>query len=62
VRYHIARGANPSVGLWQTPQSLAHLITAIMLAITVIGIPFAWAHLKLAWLTLWPICEMIVPA
>ena len=26
--------------------ALAHLITAIMLAITIIGIPFAWAHLK----------------
>src|SRR6185369_5889337 len=28
--------------------ALGHLITAIMLAITLIGIPFAWAHLKLA--------------
>ena len=40
---------------------LAHLITAIMLAITIIGIPFAWAHLKLAGIALWPIGKMIVP-
>jgi uncharacterized membrane protein YccF (DUF307 family) len=42
--------------------ALAHLITALALAITVIGIPFAWAHLKLAGLALWPIGKMIVPA
>src|SRR5262249_49441102 len=28
--------------------ALGHLITAFLLAITIIGIPFAWAHLKLA--------------
>ena len=28
--------------------ALGHLIIAIGLAITIIGIPFAWAHLKLA--------------
>jgi uncharacterized membrane protein YccF (DUF307 family) len=42
--------------------ALAHLITAIALALTIIGIPFAWAHLKLAGLALWPIGKMIVPA
>jgi uncharacterized membrane protein YccF (DUF307 family) len=42
--------------------ALAHLITAIMLAITIVGIPFAWAHVKLAGLALWPIGKMIVPA
>lgn len=41
--------------------ALAHLVTAIVLAITIIGIPFAWAHLKLAKLALWPIGKMIVP-
>jgi uncharacterized membrane protein YccF (DUF307 family) len=41
--------------------ALAHLITAFLLAITVIGIPFAWAHLKLAGLALWPIGKIIVP-
>jgi uncharacterized membrane protein YccF (DUF307 family) len=42
--------------------ALGHLITAVALAITIIGIPFAWAHLKLAGLALWPIGRMIVPA
>jgi uncharacterized membrane protein YccF (DUF307 family) len=42
--------------------ALAHLVTAIMLAITIVGIPFAWAHVKLAGLALWPIGKMIVPA
>jgi uncharacterized membrane protein YccF (DUF307 family) len=40
--------------------ALGHLITAICLAITIIGIPFAWAHLKLAGLALWPIGREIV--
>ena len=42
--------------------ALGHLLTAIVLAITIIGIPFAWAHLKLAGLALWPIGKMIVDA
>ena len=42
--------------------ALAHLATAILLAVTIIGIPFAWAHLKLAGIALWPIGKMIVPA
>ena len=42
--------------------ALGHLITAILLAVTVIGIPFAWAHLKLAGIALWPIGKMIVLA
>ncbi len=41
--------------------ALCHLITALLLAITIIGIPFAWAHLKLAGIALWPIGKMIVP-
>ena len=40
--------------------ALAHLITALGLAITIIGLPFAWAHLKLAGLSLWPIGKEIV--
>jgi|SRR5262245_43853476 len=40
--------------------ALGHLITAISLAITIIGLPFAWAHLKLAGLALWPIGKSIV--
>ena len=42
--------------------ALGHLLTAIVLAITIIGIPFAWAHLKLAGFALWPIGKTIVPA
>ena len=42
--------------------ALGHLLFAIFLAITIIGIPFAWAHLKLAGIALWPIGKMIVPA
>ena len=41
--------------------ALAHVVTAFLLAITLIGIPFAWAHLKLAGLALWPIGKTIVP-
>ena len=41
--------------------ALGHLVTAVLLAVTIIGIPFAWAHLKLASIALWPIGKMIVP-
>jgi uncharacterized membrane protein YccF (DUF307 family) len=41
--------------------ALGHLFFALGLAITIIGLPFAWAHLKLAGLALWPIGKMIVP-
>ncbi len=39
--------------------ALGHLFTAILLAVTIVGIPFAWAHL--AGLALWPIGKAIVP-
>src|SRR3954465_15803305 len=42
--------------------ALAHVITAVLMAVTIIGIPFAWAHLKLAGMALWPIGKVIVPA
>ena len=42
--------------------ALGHLATAIALAVTIIGLPFAWAHLKLAGLALWPIGKIVVPA
>src|SRR5882762_10058817 len=41
--------------------ALGHVITAVLLAVTIIGIPFAWAHLKLAGIALWPIGKVIVP-
>jgi uncharacterized membrane protein YccF (DUF307 family) len=42
--------------------AIGHLIAALALAITIVGIPFAWAHLKLAGVALWPIGKVIVPA
>lgn len=39
---------------------LLHLLTALSLAITVIGIPLAWAHLKLVPISLWPIGKTVV--
>jgi uncharacterized membrane protein YccF (DUF307 family) len=40
--------------------ALGHVITAVGLALTIIGMPFAWAHLKLAALSLWPVGKTIV--
>jgi uncharacterized membrane protein YccF (DUF307 family) len=42
--------------------ALAHVATAVLLAVTIVGIPFAWAHLKLAGIALWPIGKVVVPA
>jgi uncharacterized membrane protein YccF (DUF307 family) len=42
--------------------ALLHLVHAVVFAITIIGIPFAWAHLKLAKIALWPVGRMIVTA
>lgn len=44
-------------GIWL---ALAHLFFALLLAITIIGIPFALQHLKLAHLSLTPYGKMIV--
>ncbi|MEA2755965.1 MAG: hypothetical protein QOJ54_2254 [Aliidongia sp.] len=41
--------------------ALGHLAAAAVLAVTIIGIPFAWQHLKLAGMALWPIGMAIVP-
>jgi uncharacterized membrane protein YccF (DUF307 family) len=41
--------------------ALLHLVTGVLLAVTIIGLPFTWAHVKLAGLALWPIGKMIVP-
>jgi len=42
--------------------ALLHMLSAIVLGITIIGLPFAWAHLKLAKLALWPIGKVVVLA
>ncbi|HET6184661.1 MAG TPA: YccF domain-containing protein [Acetobacteraceae bacterium] len=41
--------------------ALAHCLSAVALAVTIVGIPFAWAHLKLAGIALWPIGMTVVP-
>lgn len=46
-------------GFWT---ALGHLAAALLLAITIIGIPFAIAHLKLARVAAWPFGYTIVPA
>ncbi|MGH7059854.1 MAG: YccF domain-containing protein [Stellaceae bacterium] len=40
--------------------ALGHLVEAVLLGVTIIGLPFAWAHLKLAGIALWPIGKAIV--
>lgn len=40
--------------------ALAHLFWAALLAVTIVGIPFAWQHLKLAQLSFFPFGKMIV--
>jgi uncharacterized membrane protein YccF (DUF307 family) len=40
--------------------AIGHLILAVTLAITIIGLPFAWAHLKLAGASLAPVGKEIV--
>lgn len=40
--------------------ALGHLVAAFFLAITLVGLPFAWAHVKLAGFALWPIGRSVV--
>jgi uncharacterized membrane protein YccF (DUF307 family) len=42
--------------------ALGHLAIAIPLAVSIIGLPFAWAHLKLALLSIAPVGKEVVPA
>ena len=37
-----------------------HLFAALLFAITIIGLPFAWAHIKLAGFALWPVGRRLV--
>lgn len=41
--------------------AILHLIIAALLALTIVGLPFAWAHLKLAGASLAPLGKEIVP-
>ncbi|THD81845.1 MAG: YccF domain-containing protein [Phenylobacterium sp.] len=40
--------------------ALHHLVFALGLAVTIIGIPFAWQHLKLAAASLAPVGKMVI--
>jgi uncharacterized membrane protein YccF (DUF307 family) len=40
---------------------LLHLLLTGLLAMTVVFIPFAWVHLKIVWIALWPVGKVIVP-
>jgi uncharacterized membrane protein YccF (DUF307 family) len=42
--------------------ALHHVVLAVGLALTIIGIPFAWQHVKLAGLALTPVGMDVVPA
>jgi uncharacterized membrane protein YccF (DUF307 family) len=41
--------------------AIMHISAAIALAITIIGIPFAWQHVKLAIASLFPVGKTVVP-
>ncbi len=41
--------------------AVMHISAAIALAITIIGIPFAWQHVKLAIASLFPVGKTVVP-
>lgn len=41
--------------------ALGHLLSAVALILTIIGIPLAWAHVKLAMISLFPIGKTVVP-
>ncbi len=45
-------------GIWL---AIGHVTAAIANALTIIGIPFAFQHLKLAGYSLWPIGTAVVP-
>src|SRR5258708_9251585 len=42
--------------------ALGHIVTPAILAVTTIGIPFAWAHLKLPAIARCPLSPQILPA
>ena len=46
-------------GLWL---ALGHVVTAVAQAITIIGLPLAWANLKLIPVSLAPLGKVIVPS
>lgn len=47
------------VGGWWI--ALGHLFSALLCTMTIVGIPFAWQHVKLAGISLTPLGKKIVP-
>lgn len=45
-------------GVWI---AVSHIVTAVALAVTIIGIPMAWANIKMIPLALFPLGKEIVP-
>lgn len=45
-------------GVWL---AIGHLVTSVALAVTIVGIPFAWANLKMIPISLMPLGREIVP-
>lgn len=45
-------------GIWL---AMGHVTSAVACAVTIIGIPFAWQHLKLARIALFPVGMTVVP-
>jgi uncharacterized membrane protein YccF (DUF307 family) len=42
------------------PLAIGHVMAAIACAVTIIGLPFAWQHIKLAQISLWPVGTEVV--
>jgi uncharacterized membrane protein YccF (DUF307 family) len=42
--------------------AIHHIVLAVPLAISIIGLPFAWQHVKFAGLALFPVGKSVVPA
>lgn len=41
--------------------ALGHLIAAVLNAVTILALPFAWPHLRLARLAIWPVGRTLRP-
>lgn len=48
-----------AAGVWL---AIGHVTTAAALAVTIIGLPMAWANLKLIPVTLFPLGKQVVPS
>jgi uncharacterized membrane protein YccF (DUF307 family) len=65
-RDDVGTGALGTVGniIWLVtlgvPLAIGHLVSALACAVTIIGLPFAWQHIKLAQISLWPIGTEVV--